>query len=328
MPPIFASFPSIQINPSLVKFLRSVCKTHRPKTMKKKSLSANPSTLIGLGIGALLLALCVGVYAPMPSHYLNLPGLAIVLGGTLAATFIAYPLREIQRILPLLRTVFSNERSTDQHDIDELVDVARLWMQDDVRKAEQALDTIANSFLRTGVQLVINQTPENQTIELLHWRIARLRAREHAQAQMFRVMAGFAPAFGMLGTVIGLINMMDLLKSGDMSMIGPQMAVALMTTLYGLLLANLAFKPVAIKLERRTDQRIVVMNMILQGISMMYQKRGPAVMRETLLSFLEQDDERQPPRGKPGKADTARTVRQAAARPVRPPLHGTHATTL
>jgi len=226
-----------------------------------------------------------------------------------------------------MRTLLRNERRTDERDIDELVAIARLWMQDDVRQVEQALGAIANPFLRTGVRLVVNQTPESQTIELLHWRIARLRAREHAQAQMFRAMAGFAPAFGMLGTVIGLINMMDLMLAGDPSMIGPQLAVALMTTFYGLLLANLLFKPMAIKLERRTDQRIVVMNMILQGISMMYDKRGPAVMRETLLSFLEQDDDERPsPPGKPASA--ARPARQAAARPVRPPLHGTHATTL
>jgi len=294
----------------------------------KKILSINPSTLIGLGVGVLLLTLCILVYAPVPDRYLSFPGLAIVLGGTLAATFIGYPIREIGRILPLLRAVFGCERRTDQRDIDELVHIARLWMQDDVRQVEREMEKIANPFLRTGVQLVVNQTPENQTIELLHWRIARLRAREHAQAQMFRVMAGFAPAFGILGTVIALINMMDLLAAGDIATIGPQMAVALMTTFYGLLLANLVFKPVALKLERRTDQRIVVMNMILQGISMMYDKRGPAVMRATLLSFLEQDNDASTHVTAQPDADALpHPARQPVRRAARP-LHGTHATTL
>lgn len=299
-----------------------------PNTMKK-SLTVNLSTLIGLGAALLLLALCVVVYAPVPSRYFNLPGLGIVLGGTLAATFISYPLGEVGRILPLLRAVFGSERRYDQRDIDELSEIARLWMQEDVRKVESAVEKVSNPFLRTGVQLVINQTPEDQTIELLHWRIARLRAREHAQAQMFRVMAGFAPAFGMLGTVIGLVNMMDLMAGGDMSVLGPQLAVALMTTFYGLLFANLVFKPVALKLERRTEQRIVVMNMILQGISMMYEKRGPAVLRETLQSFLDydQDDDRGPRRGR--KQDRPAASEPAPRKPARParPLHGTNATT-
>ena len=294
----------------------------------KKSLSVNASTLIGLGAGILLLVLCIVVYSPSPDRYINLPGLGIVLGSTLAATFVSYPISEVGRILSLLRAVFGNERRYNQRDIDELVNIARLWMQEDVRQVESALTKVTNPFLRTGVQLVIDQTPEDQTIELLHWRIARLRARESAQAQMFRVMAGFAPAFGMLGTVIGLVNMMELLGAGDMTIVGPQLAVALMTTFYGLLLANLIFKPVALKLERRTEQRIVVMNMILQGISMMYEKRGPAVMRETLLSFLAQDDDRHVSRKTASRvADTK--VRPSTIRPTSTarPLHGTNATT-
>src|SRR5690606_13908396 len=103
---------------------------------------------------------------------------------------------------------------------------------------------------------------------------------------MFRVLAGFAPAFGMLGTVVGLVNLMSVMGDGDVAAIGQQMAIALMTTLYGILLANLLFKPVAVKLERRTEQRLVVMNMVLQGISLMCEKRGPAMVRETLKSFM------------------------------------------
>jgi len=90
----------------------------------------------------------------------------------------------------------------------------------------------------------------------------------------------------MIGTLLGLVNMMDVLGSGDMSVIGPQLAVALITTFYGILLANLFFKPVAVQLERRTEQRLVMMNMILQGIAMMSAKRSPSMMRETLKSFV------------------------------------------
>jgi chemotaxis protein MotA len=100
--------------------------------------------------------------------------------------------------------------------------------------------------------------------------------REAAEAQLFRVMASYAPAFGMLGTLLGLMNLMDLLGDGDM---GPssarQLAIALITTFYGVLLANLLFKPIAVKLERRTEQRLVLMNMVLEGISMMCAGRSP-----------------------------------------------------
>jgi len=246
----------------------------------------NPSTLIGAAVGLLTLVIVVALSATNASMYVNLPGLAIVLGGTCAALFIAYPLSEVLRIFKLVRTVFRNDQHDQQRDIEELATMAQLWMNTDVHKVEQELKKVLNPFLRTGVQLIIDNTPEDQIIEVLQWRVARLRAREQAEAQMFRVMATFAPAFGMLGTLIALINMMAVLGDGSMTTIGQHLAVGLMTTFYGILLANLICKPIALKLERRTARRVESMNMVLQGISMMCEKRGPAVVRETLNSFV------------------------------------------
>ncbi|AYD64546.1 chemotaxis protein MotA [Achromobacter sp. LC458] len=246
----------------------------------------NPSTLIGAAVGLLTLVIVVALSATDASMYLNLPGLAIVLGGTCAALFIAYPLPEVLRIFKLVRTVFRNDQHDQQRDIEELVSMAQLWMNTDVHKVEQELKKVSNPFLRTGVQLIIDNTPEDQIIEVLQWRVARLRAREQAEAQMFRVLATFAPAFGMLGTLVALINLMAVLGDGSMTMIGQHLAVGLMTTFYGILLANLICKPIALKLERRTARRVESMNMVLQGISMMCEKRGPAMVRETLNSFV------------------------------------------
>lgn len=246
----------------------------------------NPSSVIGAVVGLLTLLIVVALSATDASMYFNLPGLAIVLGGTCAALFIAYPLAEVLRIFKLVRTVFRNDQHDQQRDIEELVAMAQLWMNTDVHKVEQELKKVSNPFLRTGVQLIIDNTPEDQIIEVLQWRVARLRAREQAEAQMFRVMATFAPAFGMLGTLVALINLMAVLGDGSMTMIGKHLAVGLMTTFYGILLANLVCKPIALKLERRTARRIESMNMVLQGISMMCEKRGPAVVRETLNSFV------------------------------------------
>ncbi|MCU0932105.1 MAG: MotA/TolQ/ExbB proton channel family protein [Serpentinimonas sp.] len=251
----------------------------------------NPSTLIGMVASVVLLAVVLFFSADNPLLFLNLPGLAIVLGGTLAATFLSYPLTEVLRVFGLIRTVMRNERMYTQKDLDELVQVSKLWIQDDPRAVERALQKVTNPFLRTGVQLVIDRTPEEDILDLLQWRIARLRAKEAAEAELFRVMANFAPAFGMIGTLVGLVNLMDILGQGDMRIIGSHLAVALMTTFYGILLANLVFKPVAVKLERRTEQRVALMNMVLQGISMMCAKRSPSLMRETLKSFVAQYDD-------------------------------------
>jgi chemotaxis protein MotA len=277
----------------------------------------NSSTLIGIAVAVATLVAAIFTSAPDALAFINLPGLGIVLGGTAAALFIAYPLSEIRRIVPLLRLVLRNDKVDSQRDIDELVALAHSWSSADVHNVERELQKVANPFLRTGVQLIIDNTPEEQIVELLQWRIARMRAREQAEAQMFRTMASFAPAFGMLATLIGLVNLMTVLGSQGMDIIGKQMGIALIATFYGILLANLICKPIAIKLERRTEQRLVLMNMVLQGISMMCERRGPAMVRETLNSFMENvaDEIReQPARKVKKKAAASRTPPGAASR--------------
>ena len=268
----------------------------------------NPSTLIGMIAGVLLLATVLAFSTEAPWLFLNLPGLGIVLFGTLAATFISYPMREVLRIFGLLATVMRNERLYARQDIEELIRIYRIWMSGDLKAVERALEQVANPFLKTGVQLVVDMTPEEDVMDLLQWRIARLRAREHAEAQLFRVMASYAPAFGMVGTLVGLVNLMFLLGDGDVTSIGQQMAVALITTFYGVLLANLLFKPVAVKLERRTEDRVALMNTIMQGISMMNRKCSPAVMREMLKSFMAhyRDEINDGSKGKPALHGEAR----------------------
>ncbi len=227
-----------------------------------------------------------------PAKFVDLPSIAIVLGGTLAATFLSYPLREIRRMFPLVAQVFRQERLETQH-YDRrgggafracgCAATCRPWSARCPRSATR--------FCAPACRLIIDRTPEDEIIDLLQWRIAHLRSREMAEAAIFRGMASYAPAFGMVGTLLGLINLMDLVGAGDLSVIGSQLAVALMTTLYGVLLANLLFKPIAVKLERRTEQRLVVMNMVLEGISMMCAGRSPSLMRETLKAFVAQFDD-------------------------------------
>ena len=281
----------------------------------------NPSTVIGAAVGLLTLIIVVALSATNPGMYFNLPGLAIVLGGTCAALFIAYPLSEVVRVFAGAHRVpqrparpAARHRRAGEHG--PAVDEHR--RAQGRTGAEEGLEP----FLRTGVQLIIDNTPEDQIIELLQWRVARLRAREQAEAQMFRVMATFAPAFGMLGTLVGLINLMAILGDGSMQTIGQQLAIGLMTTFYGILLANLVCKPIAVKLERRTARRVESMNMVLQGIAMMCEKRGPAVVRETLNSFVmhvedEIYDGGAPPRSRPGPKARSRPAPVRVHRPPR-----------
>ena len=154
----------------------------------------NPSTLIGIVASIVMLAIVLFLSAEDPGLFVDWPGLGIVLIGTAAATFIAYPLREVMRIFGLIRSVVHRERLDVDKDLEDLVEIARIWMQSDIHAVEQALERVSSPFLRNGVQFVIDNVPEQDILDLLQWRVARMKAKEHAEAQLFRAMAGFAPA--------------------------------------------------------------------------------------------------------------------------------------
>lgn len=245
----------------------------------------NPSTLLGMLLGLALAATVILSDSASLQLFWNGHGLAIVLGGTLAATLISYPLNEVLRVFRVFWVVLRNERLYEREDLDELVEVSRIWFSGNMAAADDALAQIRNPFLKTGLQLVIDGSPLEDILDLLQWRISRLKAKEQAEAQVFRSMANYAPAFGMVGTLIGLINLMSTMESRDFAVIGAGMAVALITTFYGILLANLVFKPIATKLERRTERRLMLMQMVMEGVTLISQHRSPAYIRATLESF-------------------------------------------
>lgn len=244
----------------------------------------NPSTALGLLLGAVIVVVGALLTAENPADLFDLPSLLIVIGGTVAATLISYPLREVLRVFRVFLIVLRNENMYAREDMEEIVRVSRQYFNGQVTALEDELDKLKNPFLRAGVQLVVDGAPVEDIVELLQWRIARLKAREAAEAQIFRSMAMYAPAFGMLGTLLGLVNMLQGLQS-DFQTIGANMAVAMLTTLYGILLANLIFKPIAIKFERRTEQRVIQMNVVLEGITLMAQRRSPSFIRLYLESL-------------------------------------------
>lgn len=272
-------------------------------SVRRNYLNMNPSTILGMLLGALIVTLGVLFTTKNPVDLLDLPSLLLVVGGTVAATLISYPLREVLRVFRVFMIVLRNETLYAKEDLQEIVRVSRKYFQGEIAAVEGELDKLHNPFLRMGVQLVIDGAPIEDIVELMQWRISRLKAREAAEAQIFRSMAMYAPAFGMLGTLLGLVNMLRGLQ-GDFHTIGINLALAMLTTLYGIVLANLVFKPIAIKFERRTEKRVMQMNMVLEGVTLMAQKRSPSFIRLYLESLEAQHEDEI--RDRPAKPALAR----------------------
>lgn len=258
---------------------------------KKTSLQALPkkvnySTAVGIFLSIILFLFIVIFAANDPLSFLNLTGFVIVIGGTIAAIFLSYPLRDIKHSLKSLKLIFFYESLNPQREANEIITVSRMWFNRDKLAIENIIDSINNPYLKTGFQLVVDNTPVEDILALLKWRIARLRAKEKTEANIFYSLAAYSPAFGMLGTLIGMINMLQIIELKDIAGISYNMGTALITTFYGLIMANLVFHPIAIKLERRTEQRIMIMSMVMDGITLIADRRSPSFIRETLKSFI------------------------------------------
>lgn len=242
------------------------------------------STLLGvLGAGALIYVV-LATTAETLNFFWNPVGMLIVVGGTLAATLIAFRTQQLPIILRAVGVIFREERPVDK-DVQALIRVARAYMQRNLQATEREIKTVESPFLRLGLQLVADNTPVDDILNVLSWRIQKLVEKETGEAKLFRTMATFAPAFGMLGTLVGLVGMLSDLGTGDLAVIGQNMALALITTIYGVVLANLLFRPIAIKLEQRTVQRVARMNLLLEGVLLLRLGRGPSTIEDALMTL-------------------------------------------
>ena len=246
------------------------------------------ASLIGIlaGVGVIVHALVSG--AAPPESFYSLPSIEIVLGGTIAATLLSFPIKEVLRITKITVIIFK-KGTTDTLGpyVNEIVELSRSARMG-VSELEKSKDDLSNYFLKDGVQMIINGYTEPEIRDIMESRIENREIREKWEENVLRTMGKFAPGFGMMGTLIGLIGMLVSMggEADPSKTIGPNMAVALITTFYGVLLANLFFNPMAEKFKSRIEQQTVLQNMVIEGVVLLYQKKHPLVVREKLNSFI------------------------------------------
>jgi chemotaxis protein MotA len=254
----------------------------------KKFIDTQNSAALGLLGGLLVLIMMALVSHQDLAGLFNLPGLVMVLGGTLAATLVSRPARDVMTALRSLRSLLHDEKVEINGEIGHLLNIAHWYRDGNLRAAEQVIEQVSNPLLRAGAQLVLDREPIQDIVKLLQWRITGARARDLGNAQILRTMAMFAPAFGMLGTLFGLIQMLGSLGESGLGQIGAMMSFALITTLYGLLLANMVLKPLAMKMEQRIEHQTMLMNFIIEGILLLHERRHPMVIKEALATYMQQ----------------------------------------
>ncbi|GAB4333926.1 MAG: MotA/TolQ/ExbB proton channel family protein [Calditrichia bacterium] len=219
------------------------------------------------------------------SIFIDIPSMMIVGGGTIAATLIAYPLNEVLGVMKIAMKVFMTTKSNNMQLIEELARIASKAKQDGVLSLEAEAKKANHKLLQQGLMMISDGFPRSTIVKMLSGEITTMQERHKAGREIFTEMGKYAPAFGMVGTLIGLVQMLAALN--DPSSIGPKMAVALITTFYGALLANLFFVPMATKLKRRSESEKVEMQLMIEGLLAIQEGENPKVMVDRLKVFLD-----------------------------------------
>ncbi|MCB2198382.1 MotA/TolQ/ExbB proton channel family protein [bacterium] len=252
--------------------------------------------ILGVLIGIFLIggAIYIGIndieFLTIPAAwgiFVNIPAMMIVLGGALAATMVAFQSNTLQVVFRSLWVVASRRPPDFEGQRRAIVILASRATQGNV-EIEKMVRSARNPFLRDGIQMLADNYSLEEIAEILGQRIEFRMRKEQADAEVIRTIGRFCPAFGMAGTIIGLINMLaNLSLEGDATAtIGSDMAVALVTTFYGLILAYLLFIPLAVKLEKRTEEEIQLMQMIIDSIRMIKEQWHPRKVEDYLNSYL------------------------------------------
>ncbi len=241
------------------------------------------ATLVGLISGVTLVVVSI-VMGGNPGVFWSSSSVVIVVGGTLAATLINFPLGDVLSVLNTVKNAFFHKDNPPESLIPRLVSFATIARREGILALESHASEAEDEFLEKSVQLAIDGTAPELIKDILTTELAFMEDRHAMGQSILTAMGTFAPAFGMIGTLIGLVQMLATLD--DPAKIGEGMAVALLTTLYGALLANVVFLPAAGKLKVRTSNELLAKELVIEGILSIQSGDNPRVVEQKLKAFV------------------------------------------
>ena len=255
-------------------------------------------TIIGISVGFVLIFMSIITSGGSLAAYLSLSSFIMTMGGSFAALLVSNPLSRVLGIMKYINITLKVPVYEEERIISRLVTFSEKARREGLLALEDDLEEVEDEFLRKGIQLVVDGTDPEIIKSILYTELNQIQERHVLGQNMFDQWGKLAPAFGMIGTLAGLIAMLANIE--DKSSIGSGMALALITTMYGAIFSNLIFIPFKSKLEDRDKSETLVKEIMIEGILSIQSGDNPRILEEKLLSFL-------PP-------DRREAVRQEAAR--------------
>lgn len=243
------------------------------------------ATIIGFIGGAACIVMSVLTSGGTLGGIIDIPSVFMTIGGSWASIFIMAPLSKAVGVFRIIGKCFKVPDFGEKTLISKLMDLSNKARREGILALEDGLDDLDDAFMRNGLRLVVDGTDGNVIRTIMENEMSQCEARHMEWINVMNQWAGFAPGFGMMGTVLGLIGMLNNLE--DKSSLGPNMAVALITTLYGSMLANWILVPLAQNLINQNSMEMRAKEMVIEGVLAIQAGENPRIMGQKLLTYLD-----------------------------------------
>jgi chemotaxis protein MotA len=241
------------------------------------------ATIVGVVVGLALLGWALQTGGGL-GMFIDVPSIMIVVGGTIASTLINFPLKQVLSVLKVVQKVIFAKEDDSLGLIKQFIQLSVVVRKDGHLALENAAQNVTHPFLKKGLMLVADGVDADALNGILNLQNLAVSQRHKIGQEVLKAIGKWAPAFGMIGTLIGLVQMLS--NMGEPKALGPAMAVALLTTFYGAFISNLFALPMAAKLKQRTDQEILINMVITEGLKGLQMGLNPRLLEEKLKAFL------------------------------------------
>jgi chemotaxis protein MotA len=240
-------------------------------------------TLLGIVLGFGFIIAAITMHGSL-ADFVDLPGALVAFGGSSAALFIFFPAKKVLGIFGIVKKCVLHKLPDPRAEVRRLTELATVARRDGLLALEKRLPEISDPFLLRGLEMVIDGTSREKVEQVLQIELQYIQERHAVGKKMFDQLGASLPAFGMVGTLIGLIQMLHELD--DPSKIGSGMAVAMCTTFYGAFVANMLYLPISGKLENRSKEESLLRELMIQGLIALIDGEAPRAMEAKLKAFL------------------------------------------
>jgi chemotaxis protein MotA len=243
---------------------------------------------IAIFVGLTLIAWAISLTGDIRGFF-SMDGIVITIFGSFSALMVSFPLRVLKNIPNTLKVLFISQQE-DKHELINLfTEMAKKSRRDGLLSLEDELDKMDNEFLKSGIQMIIDGVEPDVIRRVMTLKMDTMERRHVSGQEVFSKWGELAPAFGMIGTLIGLITMLS--KLDDPSAIGAGMATALLTTFYGSLLANLVLLPIAFNLSEQSSSELFTAELIMDGVLEIQSGTNPRMIEEKLINYLSPNEQ-------------------------------------